>query len=73
MSAISPQPGSVSTIIRSYKSAVTRWARRNGCADFAWQPRFYDHVVRNRRSFRRIRRYIIDNPIHWPWDRHYVG
>lgn len=73
MSALSPKPGSVSTIIRSYKSAVTRWARRNDCPDFAWQPRFYDHVVRNRRSLRRIRRYIVDNPIHWLRDRHYVG
>ena len=56
MSAISPKPGSVSTIIRSYKSAVTRWVRRNDCSSLAWQPRFYDHIVRNRRSFRRIRR-----------------
>ena len=72
MSAISPKPGSVSTIIRSYKSAVTQWARRNGYSDFVWQPRFYDHIVRNHRAFQRIRRYIIDNPARWHRDRHYV-
>ena len=72
MSAISPKPGSVSTIVRSYKSAVTRWARRNGYPDFAWQPRFYDHIVRNRRAFHRIRQYIANNPTRWHQDRHRV-
>jgi hypothetical protein len=69
MSAISPNPGSISTIVRSYKSAVTQWARRNGCPDFAWQPRFYDRIVRNRRALRRIRRYIVANPTRWHHDR----
>jgi REP element-mobilizing transposase RayT len=72
MSSISPKPGSISTIIRSYKSAVTRWARRNGCPGFAWQPRFYDHIVRNQRAFRRIRRYIVANPVRWHQDRQHV-
>ena len=72
MSTISPKPGSVSTIVRSYKSAVTRRARRHGDADFAWQPRFYDHIVRNWRSLQHIRQYIIDNPINWTRDRHYT-
>ena len=72
MWTISPKPGSVSTIVRSYKSAVTRWARRNGCPDFAWQPRFYDRIVRNRAALKRIRRYITDNPTHWHRDRQHV-
>ncbi|MFP4041189.1 MAG: transposase, partial [Bacteroidales bacterium] len=39
MSNISPKPGSVSTIIRSYKSIVTKHARKINPA-FAWQSRF---------------------------------
>ena len=68
MSAISPKSGSVSTIIRSFKSAITRWSRQNGYPDFAWQSRFYDHIIRDDRSYRNICRYILDNPVMWNGD-----
>ncbi|MEH2432992.1 MAG: hypothetical protein V7K25_01825 [Nostoc sp.] len=65
MSEISPKPCSLSAIARSYKSAVTRWYRENSYEDFAWQPRFYDHIIRADVSLDRIREYIINNPIKW--------
>lgn len=65
----SMQPGSLSAIIRSYKSAVTRWARTNGYAEFAWQRRFYDHIIRNDKSLRSTREYIRDNPLKWALDK----
>ena len=68
MATISPKPESVSSIIRSYKSAVTRHAHRLGY-DFAWQSRFYDRIVRNRKSYHAIKRYIINNPAKWKGDR----
>jgi putative transposase len=64
---ISPKSGSVSTIIRSYKSAVTKHAHRLGF-DFAWQTRFYDHLIRNERSFQNISEYLINNPVNWDKD-----
>ncbi len=45
--SISPQKGSLGVIIRSFKSAITRWARINGYPNYAWQPRFLDHIIRN--------------------------
>ena len=69
MSAITPDAGSLAVIINQYKGAVTRWARNNGVDDFAWQPRFYDRVVRNEEERLRIRRYIEKNPAQWPRDR----
>ncbi|HEX6981428.1 MAG TPA: hypothetical protein VF181_01600, partial [Balneolaceae bacterium] len=51
--------GSISTVIHTYKSSVTRWARKNGYPSFAWQSRFHDHIVRNDESFNRIQNYII--------------
>ncbi|MEA5510613.1 transposase [Crocosphaera sp. UHCC 0190] len=69
MSQISPKAGSLSTIIRSYKSAVTRWCGQNKYNNFAWQPRFYDHIIRNDGSLERIREYIINNPIKWEEDK----
>jgi len=37
--------------------------------DFGWQPRFYDRIVRDDRSLKRIRYYIINNPKNWRKDR----
>ena len=36
--------------------------------DFGWQPRFYDHIIRDEESFDRIRQYIADNPLKWESD-----
>ncbi len=33
-----------------------------------WQPRFYDHIVRNDKDLNRIRQYIHDNPNQWQYD-----
>ncbi|PWA06570.1 transposase [Flavobacterium psychrotolerans] len=68
MSKISPKSGTISTIIRSYKSAVTK----NGHfihADFEWQSRFHDHIIRNSESFERIQNYIETNPKNWKEDK----
>ena len=61
MKNISPKPGSLSTVIRSYKSAVTRFARKIN-PDFGWQPCYYDRIVRDDDELERIRKYI-DNHV----------
>ncbi|PJF34117.1 MAG: transposase [Phototrophicales bacterium] len=71
MSTISPQAGSLGAIIRSYKSAVTRWCRQNGYAEFGWQSRFYDHVIRNENALHNIRQYISENPSRWEMDQNH--
>lgn len=68
MGNISPKSRSVSTIIRSYKSAVTKHANRLGL-DFSWQPRFHDHIIRNDKSFNTITEYILNNPLTWTEDK----
>ncbi|SLM28881.1 conserved hypothetical protein [Desulfamplus magnetovallimortis] len=68
MSKISPKSNSISTIIRSYKSAVTRHARRMGF-EFQWQSRFHDHIIRNDVEYQRIYNYIKNNPANWEEDR----
>jgi len=40
-------------------------SRRNGPI---WQSGFYDHIIRNEKSFENIRKYIINNPAHWEKD-----
>ncbi len=68
MANIPPKSGSLSTIIRSYKSVVTKNARKIH-PDFEWQSRFNDHIIRNKNSFQRIRNYIINNPRNWDNDK----
>lgn len=62
---------SLQAIIHSYKSAVTRWCRKNDHPDFAWQSRFYEHIIRHDGSIYRIRQYIIDNPAKWGQTKRY--
>jgi len=60
----------ISSIIGSYKSAVTKHAHRLGY-NFAWQSRFYDHIIRNGESFNQINDYITTNPQNWKKDKFY--
>ncbi len=60
----------VSSIIGSYKSAVTKHARRLGF-DFEWQTRFHDHIIRDEKSHRTISEYIIENPEKWSDDTYF--
>ena len=68
MAAISPKAGSVSRVIDSYKSAVTKHAHRLRC-EFEWQTRFYDHIIRNENDYFRISNYIKNNPHNWDNDK----
>ena len=80
-----PVPGSIPTIIRSYKSSVTQRAQWMGRgtgvnkgseipenfprAPTVWQRNFYEHVIRNEMEWERIRLYIRENPGLWAKDR----
>lgn len=58
----------LSSIVGSYKSILTRYARKIN-EDFAWQPGFYDHLIRDDESMAKIRYYIRDNPEKWAEDQ----
>ena len=68
MTKISPKPGSISTIIRSYKSVVSKHSKQFD-SNFGWQSRFHDHIIRNQHSFYVIQKYIYNNPKNWENDR----
>ncbi|MFH1395175.1 MAG: transposase [Candidatus Omnitrophota bacterium] len=68
-----PVIGSLSTIIRSFKSAVTKQinAIYNTSGTRLWQRNFYEHVIRDENDLTRVREYIINNPINWELDEYY--
>lgn len=58
----------LSVIIRCLKGGVKRDSNRQGI-NFAWQPRFHEHIIRNQRSYDYIMNYINLNVINWVYDR----
>jgi putative transposase len=58
----------VSSIIGSYKSAVTKHTNRLNY-QFKWQSRFHDHIIRDEKSFIKISEYIFNNPLNWNYDK----
>jgi REP element-mobilizing transposase RayT len=57
-------PNSVSSIINHLKGRVTKLCRKIH-ADFSWQSRFHDHIVRDMDSYNKIYYYILNNPENW--------
>mgnify|MGYP001114696632 CR=1 FL=1 len=61
-------PKSIGSIIRTYKSTVSRWCNKNGYNNFKWQRNYYEHIIRNEKELNQIREYIINNPLKWEFD-----
>jgi REP element-mobilizing transposase RayT len=63
-------PSSISSIVRSYKSAVSK--NINGPRQSphvpVWHRNYYEHVMRDEEELNSIREYIQFNPQKWPED-----
>ena len=66
-----PVHGSIPTIVRSFKSAATRHINilRGTPGAPVWQRNYYEHIIRTEDALRRIRQYIVTNPMRWHLDR----
>ncbi len=70
---------SLPDIVHRFKSYTTNAARRLFVDDDGtplrrlWQRNYYEHVIRNDESLRRIREYIQNNPLRWHLDRENPG
>jgi hypothetical protein len=58
----------LSSIIGSYKSAVSKHTHRLGY-NYTWQSSFHDHIIRDKESHYNIQQYIINNPLNWENDK----
>ena len=59
-----PQSQNLASIIRGFKIGVIKLARTQN-PNFAWQPRYHDHIIRNQKAHENISNYIINNPANW--------
>lgn len=63
-------------VVGAFKSRVTveyirgvKAAMWSAFRSRLWQRNYYEHVIRDEESLSRIRRYIVDNPMRWEYDR----
>ena len=71
MQFISKQKHRLAVAIGNMKSAVTHYANQTSNY-FAWQPRFYDRIVRDLPEMNRIATYIENNVANWVDDEFYT-
>jgi putative transposase len=66
-----PVPGSLPTIVRAFKAAVTKRIneRRGTPGAPVWHRSYYEHVIRDESDLARLRTYIAENPGRWAEDR----
>ena len=71
--SVNPQTGSLSVIVRSFKSAVTRKVNQTSHTPGSgfWQRSFHDHILRDDQDLDQHRTYIMENPIRWELDKYY--
>ena len=50
-------------VVRAWKARSTRLIRRTCDPGFAWQSRYYEHIIRSPAELERIRNYIELNPL----------
>ncbi len=64
-----PVKGSIPTIVRSYKSAVSYRINLMRKTDIpVWQRNYYEHVIRNDKDLQNKTDYINANPLLWDED-----
>jgi putative transposase len=64
-----PTVGSLPTIVRTFKSAVTRRAERELNSGNIWQRNYFEHIIHDQTDWERITAYIADNPLNWVDDQ----
>ncbi len=59
-----PQSKTLGTIIRGFKSSVTKYAKINNI-EFKWQGGYYDKIIQNSKAYNNYSRYIKNNIKNW--------
>lgn len=65
------QSMNLGAVIRAFKSSVKRQCNQKQMP-FAWQPGYYDHIIRKGKDLMNIRQYIIDNPAKWIYPQQFI-
>jgi len=74
----SPAPTTVPDIVGAYKSLVSNgclsiYKSKNEIMGKLWQRNYYEHIIRDEKSYHKISEYIIQNPAKWSEDKFYIA
>lgn len=66
----------IGNIVGAYKSLVANacleiYKSKNETMGKLWQRNYYEHIIRNEKSYQTISEYIINNPAKWTDDKFY--
>ena len=61
--------GSLASIIRSFKSEISKQIHTINPSIQIWQRNYYDHIIRDESDMNRIKEYIQTNPSNWEKDK----
>jgi REP element-mobilizing transposase RayT len=64
-----PKIKSLSEIMGAYKMTVSKDIHLARYPEFTWQRSFYDHIIRDEKSYGNISHYIVNNPNSWDQDK----
>ena len=66
-----PLKGSIPTIVRTFKAAVVRQAKKEleMKGDDIWQRNYFERVLRDGKKYADASRYVLKNPQRWEWDK----
>ena len=72
-------PDTLGRVIQAFKSITTHeyinGVKQHGWSPFAgklWQRNYWEHIIRNEKSYQNISEYIINNPLKWDDDKFYA-
>ncbi len=73
-SAVTLPSGSLGAIIGQFKRIVTKRSKLLSMPNEPrmWQRNYYEHIIRNEKTFNEIRSYICENPARWSEDSLFV-
>jgi putative transposase len=58
-------PHSICSIVKGFKIGVTKWFREKKDSRIIWQRDYYESIIRDKKSYERITKYITNNPHNW--------
>jgi putative transposase len=70
--------GTVGDIVGAYKSLVANeclkiYKSKNEFMGKLWQRNYYEHIIRDEKSYNQIDAYIVNNPAQWELDQLFAG
>ena len=61
----------IGSIVRGFKIGVTQWFHKNTDIHTVWQRNYYEHIIRDKKSYHQILEYIQTNLLKWKDDQYY--